>query len=168
MHKSQVLFMHTVKHSCSVKQLQPFNWPSTSFSALRCERFAVSTYFTEVRWEQHFLRLPYFGRELNILMICFENSRFRISCVIRFGCRRGGLGGERELLKWKREEKKTSYTFTTPHTDSRKELQCYLTTAEGFNGHVWHQTHINRLMQSNNNDIANTKRHTLVLLLSST
>lgn len=146
MHKSQDIYMHTVKHSCSIKQLQPTTDLQRLSLPWGVNHFTVFTYFTEVRREQlskttlSQVALPRTGAEYSHDLFWKQKtfSRFRINCIIRFGCRRGGLGGQRQQLIWQREEKKTSYTFMTPHKDSRKE--CYITTAKGFNGRVWHQT----------------------------
>lgn len=130
------------------KTASAHDWPSSSSSALRCERFTVFTYFTEVRWEQlskttlSRVAFPRTGAEYSHDLFWKQKtfSRFRISRIIWFRCWCRSLGGERELLKWHREEKKTLYTFMTPHTDSREEFRCYITSANGFIGRVWHQT----------------------------
>ncbi len=78
MHKSQDLFMHTVKHSFSTKTASA-RLTFIASSALRCERFTVFTYFTEVRWEQlskttlSRVAFPRTGAEYS--HDCFENRR---------------------------------------------------------------------------------------------
>lgn len=80
-------------------------------------------YITEVRWEQlsktTLSRVAFSrtGAEYSPDLFWKQKtfSRFRISRIIRFRCWRRGLGGERELLKWQREEKKTFYTLLWLH-----------------------------------------------------
>ncbi len=145
MHKSQDLFMHTVKYSFSTKQLQP----TTDLHRLPLPRgVSVLLYLLHRSktgaTEQEGSRVAFArtGAEYSHDLFWKQKtfSRFRMSRIIRFRCLRRSLWGEKELIKWQREEKKTSYTFMTPHTDSREEFRCYITSANGFIGLVWHQT----------------------------
>lgn len=98
MHKSQDLFMHTVKYSFSTKQLQPTTdlhrlplpWGVSVFLYLHTSQKTGAT-------EQEGSQVAFARTEAEYSHDLFWKqktfSRFRMSRIIRFKCWRRGLGG---------------------------------------------------------------------------